>query len=128
MKLDNIRLLVDDVPAAAVFYRVLLGEEPSYSSDLYVQFEAGIGLFGRKLMNDVSGKMAKPATPLPEIQDVAVAVLDASAEGLDAAHDRLIAAGVCFENPPADRPEWGLRTAHLRDPAGHLIELFEPLT
>ena len=33
--------------------------------------------------------------------------------------------GATLAVPPTDRPEWGptLRTAHLRDPEGNLIEL-----
>lgn len=47
-----------------------------------------------------------------------VADVDAGA-GLCQAH------GATVVTPPADRPEWGanLRTAHLRDPQGTLIEL-----
>jgi catechol 2,3-dioxygenase-like lactoylglutathione lyase family enzyme len=26
-----------------------------------------------------------------------------------------------------DRPEWGIRTAHFRDPDGNLIEINQPL-
>jgi catechol 2,3-dioxygenase-like lactoylglutathione lyase family enzyme len=29
---------------------------------------------------------------------------------------------------PMDRPEWGLRTAHFRDPDGNLIEIFSNMS
>jgi predicted enzyme related to lactoylglutathione lyase len=29
--------------------------------------------------------------------------------------------------PPTDHPDWGIRTAHVRDPDGTLIELNTPL-
>jgi hypothetical protein len=40
---------------------------------------------------------------------------------------RLGARGVSFLNEPHDRPDWGIRVLHLRDPDGLLIELNEPL-
>jgi lactoylglutathione lyase len=40
----------------------------------------------------------------------------------DAAFEHLIEAGVEAAVPPTDRP-WGQRTAYVRDPDGHLIEL-----
>jgi lactoylglutathione lyase len=49
-----------------------------------------------------------------------------SVENVDAAYAELQAQGVSFVTAPTDHPEWGLRTAHLRDPAGNLIELYEP--
>jgi predicted enzyme related to lactoylglutathione lyase len=39
----------------------------------------------------------------------------------------LRAAGVDPVTAPTDRPEWGIRTAHVGDPAGTLIEFDEPL-
>ena len=29
--------------------------------------------------------------------------------------------------PPVDRPAWGIRTAHYRDPDGNLVEINKPL-
>jgi catechol 2,3-dioxygenase-like lactoylglutathione lyase family enzyme len=46
---------------------------------------------------------------------------------VDAEYERLRAAGVSFDEPPADKP-WGWRVAALRDPAGHTVELVHPTT
>ncbi|MEV6790929.1 glyoxalase/bleomycin resistance/extradiol dioxygenase family protein [Streptomyces sp. NPDC051320] len=44
---------------------------------------------------------------------------------LDAADTRCVEAGATVAAPAQDRPRWGptLRTAHLRDPDGRLLEL-----
>jgi hypothetical protein len=39
----------------------------------------------------------------------------------------LKARGAQFVADLTDRPDWGIRTAHLRDPDGNLIELNSPL-
>jgi lactoylglutathione lyase len=35
--------------------------------------------------------------------------------------------GVSFLTEPKNRPDWGIRTAHFRDPAGNLLEIYSPL-
>jgi len=45
---------------------------------------------------------------------------------VDAAIDELIARGATLVAPPTDR-FWGQRTAYVRDPDGHLIELAQDL-
>jgi uncharacterized glyoxalase superfamily protein PhnB len=44
----------------------------------------------------------------------------------DAAYAELVAAGAEPTVAPADRP-WGQRTAYVRDPDGHLVELAQDL-
>ncbi|MCU1463062.1 MAG: Glyoxalase/bleomycin resistance protein/dioxygenase [Acidimicrobiales bacterium] len=43
-------------------------------------------------------------------------------DDVDAAYAELLAAGATPAVAPADRP-WGQRTAYVRDPDGHLVEL-----
>jgi lactoylglutathione lyase len=50
-------------------------------------------------------------------------VLVFGTDDVDAAAERLRGLGVRLETGPLDRSEWGVRTLHLRDPDGHLIEL-----
>jgi catechol 2,3-dioxygenase-like lactoylglutathione lyase family enzyme len=45
---------------------------------------------------------------------------------VDAAYTELIEKGAAAATPPTTRP-WGQRTAYLRDPDGHLIELAQDL-
>jgi catechol 2,3-dioxygenase-like lactoylglutathione lyase family enzyme len=54
-------------------------------------------------------------------------VLVFGTDDVDAAAERLRGLGVRLETDPLDRSEWGVRTLHLRDPDGHLVELNSPL-
>lgn len=99
-----------DVAAAQRFYRELLGLDilmdqgwiATYGSDekmsvqLSVMSEGGSG------------------TPVP---DISVEVDD-----LDAALDRVKAAGVPLEYGPAEEP-WGVRRFYVRDPFGRLVNI-----
>jgi len=42
--------------------------------------------------------------------------------------DELREKGVVFINEIHDRPDWGIRVAHFRDPDGNLIEINTPLS
>jgi|SRR5579884_1100453 len=48
-------------------------------------------------------------------------------ENVDAAYAQLQAKGVRFVTAPQDHAEWGIRTAHFRDPDGNLLEIYSPL-
>ncbi|MEU4101414.1 VOC family protein [Streptomyces tanashiensis] len=87
-----------------------------------VDGRAALVLFDRAAMASVLGTGTLPDRPTPA-QDTAMLVLRVA--------DVNEALALCLESGgapvlgAADRPEWGpgLRTAHLRDPEGHLIEL-----
>jgi catechol 2,3-dioxygenase-like lactoylglutathione lyase family enzyme len=44
------------------------------------------------------------------------------------AYSDLSGKGVVFITGPHDRPEWGIRVAHFRDPDGTLIEVYQSLS
>ncbi|MCK2216102.1 VOC family protein [Actinomadura sp. ATCC 31491] len=127
------RLLVRDFPAAVAFYRAALRElhgvdpvkvvpEASYANwDL--AGEAGLVLFGRAAIAAAVGTAGLPGTAAPPAQDSAMLVM--RVDDVDDAAARLVRHGATVAAPPQDRPGWAptLRTAHLRDPEGHLIEL-----
>jgi catechol 2,3-dioxygenase-like lactoylglutathione lyase family enzyme len=46
-------------------------------------------------------------------------------DDVDRVHQDLVSRGVAFDESPVDRP-WGVRSATLRDPAGHSVELTNP--
>jgi hypothetical protein len=48
-------------------------------------------------------------------------------EDLDATVKKLRERGAQFVTEPKDQPNWGIRTAHLRDPDGNLIEINSPM-
>ena len=117
----HIRLLVSDFPACFHFYRDVLGFTPTFGTEeeVYADFDTGgqgIALFQRELMLEAADGGSG---------DTAVLVL--VTPDVDAAADALRAKGVSLVSEPADRPDWGIRTAHFRDPDGHLIEINCPL-
>lgn len=120
LTLDNVRLLTDDFAAAFRFYAEGLGLEVLFGTAAgpYVELAAGtasIGLFARERM---------PGAEAGPVGDRAVVVLNA--EPLGATLAELRERGVDV-GEAEDRRDWGIRTAHLRDPDGRLIELFEPI-
>ncbi|MBE1590591.1 VOC family protein [Nonomuraea angiospora] len=121
------RLLVRDFPASAAFYqgvlRELLGVEPVKVLPGYanwdIEGEAGLVLFGRDRLAAAIGT----AEPPQAAQDTSMLVM--KVDDVDAAAAVLARHGATVVAPPQDRPDWAptLRTAHLRDPEGNLIEL-----
>ena len=121
LALDNVRLLTDDFAAAIGFYAEGLGLEVLFGTAAgpYAELAAGtasIALFARELMPG----------PDPTLPTGNRAVLVLNAEPLDAMLAELRGRGVEV-GEAEDRRDWGIRTAHLRDPDGHLLELFEPI-
>ena len=119
MKLSQVRLLVDDFGESFRFYHDVLGLETSFDEDdgPYASFRAGdgaIAIFERGGQAEVVGLR------LPG--DGALVVLEV--DDADAEVERLrehVVAG------PVDRPGWGGRVAYVRDPDGHLLELFQTI-
>ncbi len=128
MRYDYTRLLVVDFPACFIFYRDVIGLEPILGSetDTYAEFDTGatrIALFDRAEMSAAVGTSALPARL--DAQDAVCIVF--GVDDLDAAERRLVAAGVTIAVGPTDRVEWEVRTLHVRDPDGRLVELNVPL-
>ena len=128
LKYANTRLLVRDFPASFSFYRDVLGFAPVLGdeTDVYAEFEAGgtiLALFPRDFMAGVLGTTGKPAAS--DGQDAAAFVF--VVEDVDQAYAELGAKGVAFLTAPEDRPDWGIRTAHFRDPDGNLLEIYSSL-
>ncbi len=126
MKLANTRLLVKDFPTSFLFYRDTLGLAPTFggADDVYADLDTGgasLALFQSELMEAAVGPDAAPA----DGRDKAALVFEVA--DVDEAVGALQAKGVVFLTPPQDRPDWGIRTAHLRDPEGNLIEMYSPL-
>ncbi len=129
MRLNSVRLLVQNFAACFRFYRDILGLEPHWgdeSSD-YANFllpgETSLGLYRRELMAEAVG-----ATSLPlfaPCQDRVALILEV--DDVDEFVASLHARNVPLVKEPHDCPEWTMRAAHLRDPDGNLIEVFSPL-
>jgi lactoylglutathione lyase len=48
-------------------------------------------------------------------------------DNVDEVYQRLKDHNGILMAPPTDRPDWGIRTAHFRDPDGNLIEIYTNL-
>lgn len=126
MRLTHIRLLVNDIEACRDFYKDKLGfaEQLAVVEGIYYEFVAGecvLALYKRDLMESVAGivmagdKLVDKVALTFEVADV------------DKTYKDLKAKGVEFIDEPHDQETWVLRVAHLRDPAGNLIEINAPL-
>ncbi len=138
LQLDNVRLLTDDFAATFRFYADALGLPVLFGTvdGPYAELAAGaasIGLFAHDQMpgagSGAGGRSAARSSiaraPDPTLLgDRAIIVLDA--EPLDATLAELRGRGIEVGEAD-DRRRWGIRTAHLRDPDGRLLELFEPI-
>ena len=124
LSFTHTRLMVSDMAASIHFYRDVLGLElhTRTEDDIYVEFKASpaiLSLYRRELMSEIVGTTHLP--PLGSAQDGVLIWF--GVENVDAFCERLHTHGVTLVAPPTDRPAWGLRTAHFRDPDGHLIEI-----
>lgn len=126
--MTHVRLLVDDFRGCFRFYRDVIGLETTWSEGdgPYAEFRLGgdkyLGLFARALMTDAVGTGELP--PRAPAQDAFALIIQV--DDVDDEAERLRGDGIALVTEPADRPDWGLRTIHLRDPDGNLVELFCP--
>jgi catechol 2,3-dioxygenase-like lactoylglutathione lyase family enzyme len=127
--LSHIRLLVSDFDTMFRFYRDVMGFDVTWGEEGsgYADFKAGDGtqlaINQRSVMAAVVRSESLPlaAEPIDRF------ALIFGVQHVDGAVEHLSGRGATFVTEPADRPEWGIRTAHLRDPEGNLIELNSPL-
>lgn len=118
MNLDYTILTVTDIDRAISFYVDVLGFKLAHHSGPYAQFDTGptrFALYQRDAMARTLGIDDPPAF------EVGCKVAD-----VDAAFAELVAQGATAAVAPTDRP-WGQRTAYVRDPDGHYVELAQDL-
>ncbi|MGA5302549.1 VOC family protein [Nucisporomicrobium flavum] len=117
----SVRYLVDDVPAAVEFYTSLLGFE-ILSNPAPAAF-ADVTRGPLRLLLSGAASSGARATPddlsAPGRNRIHLVVDD-----LDAEIERLRAAGVTFRSDEVAGP--GGRQILIADPAGNLVELFQP--
>jgi catechol 2,3-dioxygenase-like lactoylglutathione lyase family enzyme len=117
---DYTVLIVEDLDQALRFYTEVLGLRLGHRSGDYAQLDTGatrLGLYTREAMAKTLGKpLQRPAQDAPGFE-IGFKVAD-----VDAAFSELVKCGASPAIPPTTRP-WGQRTAYVRDPDGHLIEL-----
>lgn len=127
------RLLVTRFAECFAFYRAVLpaltgatlvkGAPEGPYANWDVDEQAVLVLYDRAAMAADLGTAHLPARPTADAQDTAMIVLRVG--DVDAALDLCLRSGATLVVAATDRPHWGpnLRSAHVRDPEGHLIEL-----
>jgi lactoylglutathione lyase len=124
------RLLVEHFAECFRFYRDIIGMTLNWGDENsgYADFESedgqvALALFLRQAMSDVLGTGSLPVNPPGQDRFMLIfGVADVNAEV-----QRIRQQGVEFVLGPKDFPGWGYRGAYLRDPDGHLVELFTGL-
>lgn len=125
MRLTHVRLLVTKFDECLRFYRDVMGFPVAWGEEggRYADLDAGEGvtlsLFARDAMAEAVGASGLPAEA--SSQDRVALVFDA--DDLDGLAQRLRDWEVTLVNEPQDRPEWGIRVIHFRDPDANLIEV-----
>jgi catechol 2,3-dioxygenase-like lactoylglutathione lyase family enzyme len=121
---DYVVLVVEDVDRSLTFYVDVLGLTLGHRSGPYAQLDTGVtrvALYDRAAMGETLGRaLHAPAADAPGFE------LGFKVEDCDAAFAELVSRGAAPAVEPEDRA-WGQRTAYVRDPDGHLVELAQDL-
>jgi lactoylglutathione lyase len=121
---DYVVLIVEDLDRALNFYTDVLGLQLGHRSGDYAQLNTGatrLAFYTREAMAKTLGFSLKPPSDESPGFEIGFKV-----EDVDAAFLELVEKGASPAMPPTTRP-WGQRTAYVRDPDGHLIELVQDL-
>ena len=118
---DYLVLIVDDLDRSLRFYTGMLGLPLGHRSGPFAQLDTGatrIALYQRHAMAETLniGPLRPPEPDAPAFE------LGFKVDDVDGAYAEITSAGAEPVTPPAERP-WGQRTAYVRDPDGHLVEL-----
>jgi catechol 2,3-dioxygenase-like lactoylglutathione lyase family enzyme len=125
MQLEAIGIVVIDIAEAVRFYRLLGLDFPDPGHEDHIE-AAGPG--GIRLMLDAEAMIKGFVDDWvePRGQRIGLAFRCADPAAVDAAHDRIVAAGFRSAKPPWDA-FWGQRYAQVFDPSGNRVDLFAPL-
>lgn len=121
---DYVILIVEDLDRALQFYTEVLGLRLGHRSGDFAQLDTGatrLGFYTREAMAKTLG-----LSLYPPAQDAAGFEIGFKVPDVDAAFEELVARGASPVTSPTSH-HWGQRTAYVRDPDGHLIELAQDL-
>ena len=129
MKLNSVRLLVENFDECYRFYNEKLGLKPTFGSlgEVYASFEiglsSGISIFTSDLMSQAIGNYEKEL-PKDSREKFCIEII---VDSVDKTYNELFKKGVVFINKPVNMNDWGMRVVHLRDPEDNLIEFCSDL-
>jgi predicted enzyme related to lactoylglutathione lyase len=116
----GVRYLVDDVAVAVAFYTTHLGFTVTFEAPAFADVRRG----GLRLLLSGPASSGARATPDEARDTMSANRIHLVVPDLDAEIDRLTTAGLDFVGAPVSGP--GGRQTLLVDPAGNLVELFQP--
>lgn len=123
MEIAHVRLLVPNIRECFLFYRDVIGLKVRYGDETtpFAEFQTGsINLALEPLLVDDPDEASVKLHEFSSKDRVAIIM---RVENVDAAYEQLKSKEVAFVKEPHDTPEFGMRVAYIRDPAGNLIEL-----
>ncbi len=129
VRLEYVRLLVSKFDDCFRFYRDVMRLEVTWGEEgySYADFKTGNGatlsIYWRKGMSKVLGTTNLPVDAVSQDRVALIFGVD----DLDSTVAALRERGARFLTEPQDHPDWGIRTAHLRDADGNLIEVYSPM-
>ena len=118
MKLQQARIVTDDLTALAGFYRQLTGVEPQGNA-AYLEFPLTGGVLALSCRRIIERYGAAAAVPAAN----RTVILDFEVEDVDGERTRLAELVDQWVLEPTDQP-WGARSMLFRDPDGNLINVF----
>lgn len=121
----QMRLLVCDYQVMEHFYEKILQLPVKFRGVNYIEFEtapgATIGVFAKADMPGVHQNCPRTKRDNETVLVIRVGSVDDASKFLQSQDIDMVL-------PPQDRKDWGVRTAHFRDPEGNLIELLSSLS
>ncbi len=119
MKLFATTLFIADLARTKEFYSKAFEKSPVYEDANSVVFQFGESLINLLVETEATG-LISPAKVAAQ-ESGSRAQMTVQVEDVDAHVARLHSLGIDLVNGPMDRP-WGIRTALISDPDGHLWE------
>ena len=124
VRFDYTVLIVSDLDRSLDFYIDVLGIPLGHRSGGYAQLRTGptrLALYTREAMQETLGNAISAPDPRAPSFELGFIVDD-----VDAVYADFVRRGAESAVPPTDR-EWGQRSAYLRDPDGHLVEIVQTI-
>lgn len=123
MELSATRIFTDDVPGLVAFYEQVTGVPATWLHELFAELRTSAGTLAIASTNTVP-LLGEGAAEARANRSVA---LDFRVDDVDAVYPSLQHVVADFVNEPTDMP-WGNRSLLFRDPDGHLVNVFTPIS
>lgn len=119
-RLGAVTLFVEDLPTTKAFYTDVFGLPVTWEDEVSAVFLFGDTMVGLLQVTEAPDLIAP--VPVAAQNAGARAQFTIHVADVDATCEDLTKRGAKLRNGPMDRP-WGIRTALIADPAGHLWEI-----